>query len=378
MYIEKQSSPLRTSPNVNGVKNAELREKLNAFNSDSGLLPSDIDSIVTSTRIRLARNIATYPFPAKLNKKQAEEIVRSVRYELNHLQPFTMHDIGELQDDEATLLQERHLISPALIRNRSMSVAFISENKEISLMVNEEDHLREQFITRGLRLIEAYEGLVKIDDALDKALTFAYDEKFGYLTACPSNLGTGMRASVQMFLPGIAKYNYFEAVLPTLKANGMTVRGVYGEGSAAEGYEYQVSNQKTLGVSEQEILVDTQETVKRICEQELVLRRRMLREDGLALRDSCMRAYGLLTNCVLLTEKELETALVRIKLGIALGFFKTSDSAALNDFISNMRPASFKVDNCEGEMTEQEQNVLRAEITQKVLAELIEKQPFND
>ena len=378
MYIEKQKAPLRTSLNVNGVKDTELREKVNAFNSDSGLLPSDIDSIVTSTRIRLARNIATYPFPAKLNKKQAEEIVRSVRYELNHLQHFTMHDIGELHDDEATLLQERHLISPALIRNRSMSAAFITENKEISVMVNEEDHLREQFITRGLRLIEAYEGLVKIDDALDKALTFAYDEKFGYLTACPSNLGTGMRASVQMFLPGIAKYNYFEAVLPTLKANGMTVRGVYGEGSAAEGYEYQVSNQKTLGVSEQEILVETQETVKRICEQELVLRRRMLREDGLALRDSCTRAYGLLTNCVLLTEKELETALVRIKLGIALGFFKTPDSAALNDFISNMRPASFKVDNCEGEMTEQEQNLLRADIAKKVLAELIEKQSFND
>ena len=373
MPIEKQNVLPRTRPNETATVTAELRERVKSLNSDNGLLPSDIDSIVTSTRIRLARNIATYPFPAKLNKKQAEEIVRSVRYELNHLQRFTMHDIGELRDDEAKLLQERHLISPALIRNRAMSAAFITENKEISVMVNEEDHLREQFITRGFRLTEAYEGLGKIDDALDKALTFAYDEKFGYLTACPSNLGTGMRASVQMFLPGIAKYNYFEAVLPTLKANGMTVRGVYGEGSAAEGYEYQVSNQKTLGVSEQEILVETQETVKRICEQELVLRRRMLREDGLALRNSCMRAYGLLTNCVLLTEKELQTSLVHIKLGIALGFFKTHDPAALNDFISNMRPASFKIDNCEGEMTEQEQNLLRAEISQKVLAELIEK-----
>ena len=364
MYLEKQENYLLHGK-ANSVGDREI-----------GLLPSDIDSIVTSTRIRLARNLATYPFPAKLNKKQAEEIVRAVRYELNHLQHFTMHDIGELGDDEAKLLQERHLISPALIRNRSMSVAFITENKEISVMVNEEDHLREQFITRGLRLNEAYEGLGKIDDALDKALTFAYDKKYGYLTACPSNLGTGMRASVQMFLPGIAKYNYFEALLPALKANGMTVRGVYGEGSEAKGYEYQVSNQKTLGVSEQEILVETQETVKRICERELALRKRMLAEDGLALRDSCMRAYGLLTNCVLLTEQEFESAMVRIKLGVALGFFKTTDSAALNDFISNMRPASFKVDNCEGRMTEQEQDMLRADIAQKVLAELIEKQPF--
>lgn len=334
------------------------------------------DTIVTSTRIRLARNIATYPFPSKLEKKQAEEIVRSVRYELNHLQSFTTYTIGDLPEEEATVLQERHLISPALIRNRAVSAAFISDSKQISVMVNEEDHLREQFITRGLRLSEAYRELEKIDDALDNALTFAYDERFGYLTACPSNLGTGMRASVQMFLPGIAKYNYFEAILPDLRANGMTVRGVYGEGSAAEGYEYQVSNQKTLGVSEQEILVETQETVKRICAQELVLRRRMLREDGLALRDSCMRAYGLLTNCVFLSEKEFAAAMIKVKLGVALGFFNVSDSAALNEFISNMRPASFRLDNCEASMTEKEQDMLRAEIAQKVLAELVEKRPL--
>lgn len=368
MYSEDQNRPLYLSED-----NPFWQEKSDRMRRGERLRPEEIDSIVTSTRIRLARNIATYPFPSKLDKKQAEEIVRSVRYELNHLQPFTMYDIGELGDDEAKLLQERHLISPALIRNRSISSVFITANKEISVMVNEEDHLREQYITRGLRLNEAYERLGKIDDALDKALTFAYDEKFGYLTVCPSNLGTGMRASVQMFLPGIAKYNYFEALLPSLKANGMTVRGVYGEGSAAEGYEYQVSNQKTLGLSEQEILLETQETVERICEQELILRERMLREEGLALRDSCVRAYGLITNCVLLTEKELETALVRIKLGIALGFLKTHDSAAFNDFISNMRPASFKVDNCEGEMTEEERNMLRADISQKVIAELVEK-----
>ena len=374
MYNEKQGS--LSLANRSAVVSTQTKSKPNDLNSSSQVLSSDIDTIVTSTRIRLARNIATYPFPAKLDKKQAEEIVRSVRYELNHLQHFNSYDIGELSDDEATLLQEQHLISPALIRNRLISSAFITENKKISVMVNEEDHLREQFITRGLRLNEAYEGLGKIDDALDKALTFAYDKKYGYLTACPSNLGTGMRASVQMFLPGIARYNYFEALLPALKANGMTVRGVYGEGSAAEGYEYQVSNQKTLGVSEQEILVETQETVKRICERELALRDRMLSEDGLALRDSCMRAYGLLMNCVLLTEKEFQTAMVRIKLGVALGFFKAPDSAALNDFISNMRPASFKVENCEGKMTEQEQDLLRADVAKKVLAELIEKQPF--
>ena len=341
---------------------------------DDDLAIEGLDTIVTSTRIRLARNIATYPFPARLDKKQAEEIVRSVRYELNHLQRATCYGIGEMTDEQAKVLQERHLISPALIRNRAISAAFITEDKNISIMVNEEDHLREQFITRGLRLREAYERLEEIDAALDKALTFAYDDKFGYLTACPSNLGTGMRASVQMFLPGFSKYNCFEAILPDLRANGMTVRGVYGEGSLAEGYEYQVSNQKTLGLSEREILIETQETVNRLCEQELVLRRRMLREDGTALRDMCMKAYELLINPVFLTEKEFTSAMVRVKLGVALGFFVVSDAEALNEFISNMRPASFKADNCDERMTEHERCVLRADITQKVLAELIEKQ----
>lgn len=330
-----------------------------------------VQTIVASTRVRLARNIAEFPFPEKLTKKQGEEIIREVRYELMRLEEFKQYEISEMSDEDATLLQERHLISPALIRNKSHGAAFVSTDKTISIMVNEEDHLREQYILKGLNLNKAYERISGIDEEIGASLHFAYDEKLGYLTACPSNLGTGMRASVMMFLPGLTKYNQIEELLPTLKAGGMTVRGVFGEGSAAEGYIYQVSNERTLGVSEGEILDHTQEVTMHLCELELRSRAKMLEEEGLSLKDKCLRAYGTLTNCALLSAKEFAREMVKIKLGVALGFFSAADTWALNDFITNMRPASFRVENCRAGMTDSEVDELRADVVQKVLPELV-------
>ncbi|MFR5103468.1 MAG: ATP--guanido phosphotransferase, partial [Christensenellaceae bacterium] len=196
---------------------------------------SFIETVVTSTRVRLARNLYSYPFPGKMTVQEAKEVIRTVGYELNRLDDFTEYDIGKIGAEEATLLQEKHLISPDLIRRKDISAAFISSDKEVSVMVNEEDHLREQYILKGFDLYKAYERISGIDDGMARSVSFAYDEKLGYLTACPSNLGTGMRASVMMFLPGLAKYKKLEELLPSLKVNGLTVRGVFGEGTAAEG-----------------------------------------------------------------------------------------------------------------------------------------------
>ena len=191
---------------------------------------SFIETVVTSTRVRLARNLYSYPFPGKMTVQEAKEVIRTVGYELNRLDDFTEYDIGKIGAEEATLLQEKHLISPDLIRRKDISAAFISSDKEVSVMVNEEDHLREQYILKGFDLYKAYERISGIDDGLARSVSFAYDEKLGYLTACPSNLGTGMRASVMMFLPGLAKYKKLEELLPSLKVNGLTVRGVFGDG----------------------------------------------------------------------------------------------------------------------------------------------------
>ena len=157
---------------------------------------SFIETVVTSTRVRLARNLYSYPFPGKMTVQEAKEVIRTVGYELNRLDDFTEYDIGKIGAEEATLLQEKHLISPDLIRRKDISAAFISSDKEVSVMVNEEDHLREQYILKGFDLYKAYERISGIDDGLARSVSFAYDEKLGYLTACPSNLGTGMRASV--------------------------------------------------------------------------------------------------------------------------------------------------------------------------------------
>jgi len=320
-----------------------------------------IETTVTSTRVRLARNLCSYHFPAKLDKKDAQEIIKAVGYELNRVDNFTEYDIGKTDPDEVTFLLEKHLISPDLIRRKDISAAFISSDKEVSVMVNEEDHLREQYILRGCDFHKAYERISGLDDCIARSVRFAYDEKLGYLTACPSNLGTGMRASAMMFLPGLAKYQELKKILPDLKAHGLTVRGGFGEGTSADGYSYQISNERTLGVSEWDILLLMKKVALCIAELEARMRERMLEEDRLGFCDACLRAYGTLTNCATLSVKELTANIVKVKLGIALGFFKAGDMDAFNDFVDNMRPVSFKRGNCPDAKDERECDIVRRE-----------------
>ncbi len=333
--------------------------------------PGFIQTLVTSTRIRLARNLAAYPFPDKLDEALASQIVRLVGTELWKLDDFEKNDMGKLSKAEATLLQEQHLISPALQKRKGIAAAFISPDKSISVMVNEEDHLREQYLYKGFDLYKAYERISGIDEGLGGVLDFAYDKKLGYLTACPSNLGTGMRASVMMFLPGLAKSGELKSFLPTLKAGGLTVRGVFGEGTAAEGYSYQISNERTLGVSEREVLDQMIRMTMTLGDLELRAREKMLQDEKYPLMDDCLRAYGLLTNCAYLTGKELTDGMVKIKLGMALGFFKARNVQDFNDFLADMRPASFRIENGLQNATESECNRARAEIVNKVLPELV-------
>ena len=333
--------------------------------------PDFIQTIVTSTRIRFARNLAAYPFPNKLDEQLAQEIIYLVQTALSKLDNFQKNDMATLCEQEAKLLQEQHLISPALIKRKGIGAAFLSPDRSISIMVNEEDHLREQYIHKGFDLYKAYERISGIDDALASSLSFAFDEKLGYLSACPSNLGTGMRASVMMFLPGLVYTKGLENLLPRLKSNGLTVRGVFGEGTAAEGYSYQVSNERTLGESEGEILEKMVRTTMTLSDLELRARERMLKHKKVQLKDACLRAYGALTNCAILPLRELTEGMVKVKLGIALGFFEARDVQSFNEFLEDMRPASFRLENGLQTASEQECEFARAEIVGKVLPELV-------
>ena len=205
-------------------------------------------------------------------------------------------------------------------------------------MINEEDHLREQCILPGLSLSPAYRRISAVDDGLSRALRFAFDAHWGYLTACPTNLGTGMRASVMLFLPGLTRRNKMDALIREISRLGHAVRGVYGEGSAAEGYMYQVSNEVTLGVDEEYILAEVHNTALEIVNLEAQARKAFREDDG--VRDACRRALGILQTCYRISYSEFLQRVSDVKLGAALGFLQADDFSALDRLSAAVRPAN--------------------------------------
>lgn len=335
--------------------------------------PKKFEKTVISTRIRLARNLESYPFPSKLDERQAEEVAVIVRNALRHLddgwQEYDMRAIGK---GKAMLLQEQHLISPALVESRK-GVAFVSPDENVSVMVNEEDHLREQYIVKGFALSSAYERICSLDDGIGGFLNFAYDKKFGFLTACPSNVGTGLRASVMMFLPALERKNAIGEFVRKWSDCGLTVRGVFGEGTAAEGYRYQISNDKTLGLTEEEILSYMQAAIEEIAEAEEEERKKMTAKNGLCLKDEALRAYGILTNCARIEYKECRDLLTKVKLGVALGVFRIrkSDPYVFDAFVDELRPYSFCETNELFDVDQEGREIRRAEVLRWMLPQLV-------
>ena len=306
-----------------------------------------VESVAVSTRVRLARNFRDYPFPALLLRgahaeEQAGEMIRLLTAELTSMEKFTLYEMADIPDATAKLLQERYLISRDLMRHRSISAALISEDERVSVMINEEDHIRAQYFAKGLDLKRAYERIAAVDEIISDSIPLAYDAQFGYLTACPTNLGTGLRASVMLFLPALSRRGKLRRVIPALTRMGLTVRGVYGEGSGAEGDLFQVSNEVTLGISEMDILGVVQSAVEKLVEMEIGERDRMKVEGGLKLEDEIVRNLGILTHCRLLGEKEFTSRIADVKLGVALGFFgETGEDdrlERLDDLAVAMRP----------------------------------------
>lgn len=334
--------------------------------------PEFIQTIVISTRIRLARNFASYPFPQKMDDAQAEDVVYLVGHglkEFDSVDTFTKYDIKNLTKLEAMQLQEEYLISPAL-QESAFGAAFVSKDRAISIMVNEEDHLREQYYTKGFQLYKAYEYLSGIDDVIGDCVKLAYDDKLGYLTACPTNLGTGLRASVMLFLPAMTRRGMMRELMEQMRRKGMTVRGVYGEGSTAEGYMYQISNEITLGPSEQEILEVVYAAVYTIAETEVRARKEMYEVDPVGLRDVCGRAYGVLANCARLDNAEFLRLIADLKMGVSLGIYEVNKMSELDDLIIGMRDSNI-MRFFTGRLTKEELCVYRAEYVQKRLKEIL-------
>ncbi len=324
------------------------------------------ENVVVSTRVRLARNIADTPFPHLLrDERQAQEIVRLLESRLKSAEKFDVYYMKNLSAEKAAFLKERHLISQDLINNRRISAALISRDETISVMINEEDHVREQYFLNEFNLKKVYERISGIDDIISESIPFAFDHRLGYLTACPTNLGTGLRASVMLFLPALTRSGVMQRIAPELSRLGLTVRGAFGEGSVAEGEMYQISNEVTLGYSEAQILDVVENTVKTIAEYELRERAKLVAADEVGFRDRVLRAYGILTNCVRIDEKEFNALMSEVKLGVAMDLLDGS-MQALDDLIVTLQPANINRLNG-GSLNEEARNVYRAEYTGKAL-----------
>ncbi len=329
------------------------------------------EGIAVSTRIRLARNIEGFPFPSHLkDEKQAKEIIRMVSSGLSKLDEFRLMYMNSVSDEQAVCLMENHLISPKLIKNRKYSAALINREDNVSIMINEEDHLREQTIVKGLDLKLAYETMSEIDNNIANYMKFAFDEQLGFLTACPTNLGTGLRASVMQFLPALTMNGLMPKLIRGISRLGLTVRGIYGEGSDAEGYLYQISNEVTLGVTEEEILTQVGEVVRKVGELEENERRVIMQgPKALDIEDECKRAYGILTNCAKVSSQEFVRLASKVKLGACLGYINIADVTEIDDLIVKMRPTNINA-AAQRPLTATDRDVYRAQYAAKALQRL--------
>lgn len=329
--------------------------------------------IVISSRVRLARNLGDLPFPQRMSESQAQQVVnrvaqvlaeRDVRKTLGHLE---VASLGELSPLERQILVEKHLISPehAESGGRGRGLA-VREDEVVSIMINEEDHLRIQCLYPGLQVNEAWVMANLVDDTLEAHLDYAFDERWGYLTACPTNVGTGLRASVMMHLPGLVLANQAQKVLSTLSQIGLAVRGLYGEGTEASGNLFQVSNQITLGPREEELINNLTAVARHIVEQEKAARRSLMQQAPLQLEDRVWRAWGILTAARVITSKEAMTLLSDVRLGVDLGIIKKVNLRTLNELIILTRP-SYLQKLAGKEMNPMERDVKRAAIIREKL-----------
>ena len=280
--------------------------------------------VVLSSRIRLARNLASYPFPRCANESQRREVLSSCMEALRQvtgLKTASFYQNEELSDLDKKILFERHLISRDLIRQPNGSGIMIGRDQSIVVMINEEDHLRLQVLRNGFQFKNLWKVIDRIDSAVEEHLHYAFSPRLGYLTACPTNLGTGMRASVMMHLPALITLKQMDKVLRAVGQLGLAVRGLFGEGSEASGSIFQISNQTTLGEAETEIIKRLSSVLETIYEYELNAREKLLEQEPQKVRDKIGRAYGVLSHAGVLSSAETMNLLSLIRLGADIGTF---------------------------------------------------------
>ena len=296
------------------------------------------EDVVVSSRIRLARNLVQFSFPHQAGEKELEAVIKDVDAVLKK-NNFTLKRLEEMGQRARMLLVEEYLVSPDLVKNPSHRGVALNPEQTVAIMLNEEDHLRIQSILPGLRLNDAWAGN-QVDDLLEAELEYAFTEKSGYLTTCPTNVGTGLRASVMLHLPALQIVDQVKRVLSVLPQVGLSVRGIYGEGTEALANIYQISNQVTLGLSEEEVIGKIVSVTKQVIEQERSAREALLSADSrLQLEDQVHRAFGLLSQARLLSSEEALKLWNNVLLGVELELISGVSIHQMKELFFLMRPA---------------------------------------
>ncbi len=321
--------------------------------------------IVLSTRVRLARNITEYPFPMRLDESQNRDIGNIVKDILDSDKTFDLSfvDMSSLSSAETVSLAEKHLISPEFACDTLGRSLLLSDDEDISIMICEEDHIRIQTVYPGLSLDEAFVTALKIDNILEDKLSYAFDENLGYLTQCPTNIGTALRASVMLHLPALSKKGAMHRLSTTVAKLGLTLRGSYGEGSEVSGDIYQLSNQVTLGISEEAAIKNLNSIAMQIITQEKQARALLVKDEDYL--DRIYRAYGILKSAYKLTSKELMNLISYVRVGVSEGILDIP-AEKLREMTVLLQPATLNAQSGRV-LTQTERDVLRS---QKVREEL--------
>lgn len=331
--------------------------------------------IVLSTRIRLARNISTLPFPQVAKAEDLAQVREQVEKAAAKAEgswgKLELIDLSKLGIPQRKKLLAKHLISPQLAENPQNRAVLLSPKQEIAVMVNEEDHLRLQVLLPGFNLDEAWELTSKLDDAFEESLDFAFSDQYGYLTACPTNVGTGIRASVMVHLPAITMVNQIKPLIHGVTQVGLAVRGLYGEGTEVMGNIYQLSNQVTLGRTEIEIIENIRSVSKQILEQEQQAREVLLNNAKAQIEDRVHRAYGILTQARIIDTQEAMRLLSDLRLGVGMGLISDISYPKLNQLLVLAQPQAVE-GIMERELDTKERDYYRAALLREQLGDKVE------
>ena len=325
--------------------------------------------IVISSRVRLARNIAGFPFLSRANLKQRREIeslLRKTIIERKIAQDVSYVNLNQATAIDKLFLVERHLISKEHAEGEGERGVAFGKSETVSLMINEEDHLRIQVIRSGFELKKTWDTIDEIDNILGESLNFAFSSRFGFLTACPTNVGTGMRVSVMLHLPALGMTKHIEKVFNAVGKLGLVVRGLYGEGTKVSGDLYQISNQFALGKSEKEILSIIESVIPRITSYERMARKALVMESKDQLEDRIWRSYGMLKAARMITSEEILQLLSQVRMGVNIGLIDDIEMQTLNELFVLTLPAHLqKLEGCE--LDSAQRNVIRASYVRKRL-----------